>query len=62
MEERENSAPREPGLPEPEQPAQEKWRPATRGQRIAAWIGVVLMVALVLAYSYSLATGAFLWW
>jgi hypothetical protein len=43
-------------------PEQEPYVPASRGKRIAAWIGVIFMVALVLMYSYSIATGAFLLW
>jgi hypothetical protein len=43
-------------------PEQESYVPASRGKRIAAWIGVIFMVALVLIYSYSIATGAFLLW
>ena len=38
------------------------YTPASRGTRIAAWIGVAAMVVLVLLYSYSIATGAFLKW
>ena len=40
----------------------EPYIPASKGKRIAAWIGVILMVFLVIMYSYSLATGAFLKW
>ncbi|MGM9606173.1 MAG: hypothetical protein ACI3XJ_01570 [Oscillospiraceae bacterium] len=36
--------------------------PASRSKRIAAWIGIILMVFLVIMYSYSIATGAFLNW
>lgn len=51
--------------PESEQnPEQEKpsYIPASKKKRIAAWIGVLFMVILVLLYTYSLATGAILWW
>ena len=40
----------------------EPFVPASRGKRIAAWIAVVLMVFLVIIYSYSIATGSFLNW
>ncbi len=43
-------------------PPEQQPHRATKSQRVAAWIGVVLMVLLVLMYSYSLATGAFLNW
>ena len=48
----------------PEEPenAPPPYTPASRGKRIVAWIGVIVMVALVIAYSYSIATGSFLWW
>ena len=36
--------------------------PASKKKRIAAWIGVIFMVFLVIMYTYSIATGAFLWW
>ena len=45
-----------------EVPQKEPYIPATRKKRIAAWIGVVLMVLLVIMYTYSIATGAFLKW
>jgi hypothetical protein len=45
-----------------DQSQQKTYVPASKGKRIAAWIGVIFMVALVLIYSYSLATGAFLLW
>lgn len=45
--------------PEPEKPS---YTPASRRKRIAAWIGIIFMVLLVLLYSYSLSTGAFLNW
>lgn len=38
------------------------YTPATRKKRIIAWIGVAFMVFLVIMYSYSIATGAFLTW
>lgn len=41
---------------------QEPYRPASKGKRVAAWIGVILMVLLVILYTYSLATGAFVNW
>ena len=47
-------------LPEEEQ--KPHFTPASRSKRIAAWIGIVLMVLLVIMYTYSLATGAFLKW
>ena len=46
----------------PQEPKKEPYIPASKGKRIAAWIGVILMVFLVIMYSYSLATGAFLNW
>lgn len=36
--------------------------PTSRRKRILALIGAILMVILTLAYTYSLATGAFLKW
>lgn len=44
----------------PEQ--QEPFSPAPKSKRIAAWVGVILMILLVILYSYSIATGAFLNW
>ncbi len=38
------------------------YTPASKSKRIAAWVGVILMVLLIILYSYSLATGAFLNW
>lgn len=38
------------------------YTPASRSKRIAAWIGIALMVFLVIMYSYSIATGAFFNW
>ena len=50
----------------PEQNAEETQKepyiPATRKKRIAAWIGVILMILLVIMYSYSIATGEILNW
>ena len=48
--------------PDLQQTPPERPHRATKSQRVAAWIGVVLMVLLVLMYTYSLATGAFLDW
>ena len=45
-----------------EQPEREPYTPAPRSKRIAAWIAVIGMVILVLMYTYSIATGAFLLW
>ena len=45
-----------------EDPQKEPYIPATRKKRIAAWIGVVLMVLLVIMYTYSIATGEILNW
>ncbi len=44
---------------EPEQPP---YTPASRKKRIAAWIGVIFAVLLVLLYTHSIATGSILWW
>lgn len=38
------------------------YTPASKSRRIAAWVGIILMVFLVIMYSYSIATGAFLNW
>ena len=46
----------------PDEPRNEPYIPSSKGKRIAAWIGVVLMVFLVIMYTYSLATGSFLNW
>lgn len=45
-------------------PEQQKppYTPASKTKRVIAWIGVILMVLLVIMYSYSIATGAFLQW
>lgn len=48
------------GLPESED--KPSYTPAPRKKRVIAWLGVIFMVLLVLAYSYSIATGAFLNW
>ena len=45
-----------------DEPKNEPYVPASGRKRIAAWIGVILMVFLVLIYTYSMATGAFLNW
>lgn len=36
--------------------------PISTGKRVLALIGVLLMILLTLAYTYSLATGSFLKW
>ncbi len=36
--------------------------PISTGKRVLALIGVLIMILLTLAYTYSLATGAFLKW
>ncbi|MCD8212278.1 MAG: hypothetical protein LUC17_04555 [Oscillospiraceae bacterium] len=46
---------------DPEEP-QETYKPASKKKRIAAWIGIILMVLLVLMYCYSMATGSILEW
>ncbi len=46
---------------DPEEP-QETYKPASKKKRIAAWVGVILMVLLVLMYCYSMATGSILAW
>lgn len=56
---------RDAQVPQPQesqQPQKEPYVPASKKKRIAAWIGVILMVLLIILYSYSLATGAFLKW
>ena len=50
---------KEEQISEPEKPS---YTPASKGKRVAAWIGVIFMILLVLMYSYSIATGAILWW
>lgn len=45
-----------------EEPKKEPYIPASKGKRIAAWIGVILMVFLVIMYTYSIATGEILKW
>lgn len=44
------------------EPEKSSYTPASKGKRIAAWIGVIFMILLVIMYSYSIATGAILWW
>ena len=49
----------------PEEKAEEEkppFTPASRSKRIAAWVGIILMVFLVIMYSYSIASGSFLNW
>ena len=48
--------------PEGQEQPKKPYTPASRGKRIAAWIGVILMIGLVIMYSYSIATGAILQW
>ena len=45
-----------------DEPGKEPYTPASKGKRIAAWIGVVFMVFLIIMYTYSLANGTFLNW
>ena len=45
-----------------EESQKEPYIPASKGKRIAAWIGVVLMVFLVIMYTYTIATGEILKW
>ena len=45
-----------------EDPEKEPYIPASKGKRIAAWIGVFLMILLVIMYTYSIATGEILNW
>ncbi len=45
-----------------EEPQKEPYIPASRKKRIIAWIGVILMVFLVIMYTYSIATGEILNW
>ena len=49
-------------LAEQEEEKKPSYTPASRSKRIAAWIGIILMVLLVLIYSYSISTGAFVNW
>ena len=49
-------------VPNESEPQKEPYIPASKGKRVAAWIGVILMVVLVILYTYSMATGAFLNW
>ena len=44
------------------QEEQKPFVPASKRKRVAAWIGVIFMVILIILYTYSLATGAFLNW
>lgn len=46
----------------PEEQEKPPYTPAPRSRRIAAWVGIILMIFLVIMYSYSIATGAFLSW
>ena len=48
--------------PIPGEPEKEPYTPASKGKRIAAWIGVILMIFLVIMYTYSIATGEILKW
>lgn len=50
---------KEAQTPEEKKPS---YTPASKSRRVAAWIGVVFMVLLVILYSYSIATGAFFNW
>lgn len=43
-------------------PEKEPYVPASKRKRIAAWFGVVFMIVLIIMYTYSMATGAFLNW
>ena len=51
-----------PEQQETQEPKKEPYIPASKSKRIAAWIGVILMILLVIMYTYSMATGAFLNW
>lgn len=46
----------------PESEGKPSYTPASKKKRVIAWLGVIFMVVLVLVYSYSIATGAFLNW
>lgn len=59
-EEKKNSLP--PVQQDSQEPQKEPYIPASKGKRIAAWIGVILMVFLVIMYTYSIATGEILKW
>ena len=48
-------------MPE-EQKEREPYTPAPLSKRVAAWIGVIAMVILVILYTYSIATGSILKW
>lgn len=45
-----------------QEPKKEPYIPASKGKRIAAWIGVIFMIILIFVYTYSIATGEFLKW
>ena len=49
-------------IPNESEPQKEPYIPASRKKRIAAWIGVIFMILLIIMYTYSIATGAFLKW
>ena len=51
-----------PNESEAQEPQKEPYIPASRKKRIAAWIGVIFMILLIIMYTYSIATGAFLKW
>ena len=46
----------------PQQPAFEPYEKASPRKRMIAWVGVVLMVLLVIFYTYSIASGNILKW
>ena len=57
MSDREKQIPEETPAPE-RQPEQPQRAPrATRGQRVAAWIAVIGVIIVTLAYVYALSTG-----
>ena len=58
-EEKKDALPLEQGT---EEPQKEPYTPASKKKRIAAWIGVIFMIFLIIMYTYSMATGAFLNW
>ena len=58
-EEKKDALPLEQGT---EESKKEPYIPASKKKRIAAWIGVIFMVFLIIMYTYSMATGAFLNW
>ena len=47
---------------EQEKNTQPTYTPATPRRRVAAWLGVLGMVALTLLFAYSIATGAIFAW